>query len=526
MRQTANIRKLTASIIGILLLSLILLLGSIPVNAQGWFKSPLTPVLTPGTTGSWDDVGVGAASVIYDTNDNLYKMWYTGYSDDDILKIGYAYSSDGKTNWVKADADGAPVGPVLSPSGADEAAGVGSPCVLKIGGTFYMWYTGYKDVSGNKVPQIFLAESSDGTTWNRQNGGAAVLPQESGIAWENKGVHSASVIYDTSAPHFKMWYTGRSGTTLIGDSSIGYATSDNGVAWTKYVSNPVLSPGGSTFYQQGVAVAQVLKSATGYNMWFSGYNNYHAGDIEVKIGHTSSTDGTSWDAPVLALNKSITGWDVGGVGAPGVLPHGPSNPLEMWYTGVDAGLAPQIGYAATPGATITGTVTLQGDERDLAGMDVPLTMKIYTASVNLGNILTVAPLDTFTTALSDISITNRDVDTKVVTFEVTGVPAGLFNITLYTPHALVNYKAGVNIPYDGATVDMGTLLEGDAQDISEGNTIINITDFGRFASSYNKAEGDEGFDPTADFDESNYIDILDFTLLYTNFLKTSPQTVT
>jgi hypothetical protein len=124
-----------------------------------------------------------------------------------------------------------------------------------------------------------------------------------------------------------------------------------------------------------------------------------------------------------------------------------------------------------------------------------------------------------------MEITGRDTVSKIVTITAGGLPTGTYYVTLFSNHCLVIHRANVTINETGNNTYMGTLLAGDAQDFSEGNTIINITDFGRFAAAYEKSSGHPRFDASADFDESDHIDIMDFTLLYTNFGKTSPQTV-
>ena len=62
---------------------------------------------------------------------------------------------------------------------------------------------------------------------------------------------------------YKMWYFGSPGGTW----SIGYATSPNGVAWTK--QGPVLSP---SLPEDSVSAAypEVVKVGSGYYMWYSG----------------------------------------------------------------------------------------------------------------------------------------------------------------------------------------------------------------------------------------------------------------
>ena len=55
--------------------------------------------------------------------------------------------------------------------------------------------------------------------------------------WDQKHVGNAMVIKDGSI--YKMWYAG---TDAKGVERIGYATSKDGIAWTKYANNPVLEP--------------------------------------------------------------------------------------------------------------------------------------------------------------------------------------------------------------------------------------------------------------------------------------------
>jgi len=89
---------------------------------------------------------------------------------------------------------------------------------------------------------------------------------------------------------------------------------------------------------------------------------------------------------------------------------------------------------------------------------------------------------------------------------------GAYDVRAKNVHTLRNVKR--NVVIDGpVTIDMGTLLEGDAN----GDNTVNILDFARLRSSYFLDEGMPGFDPTADFDENDTINILDFGLLRSNY---------
>ncbi len=135
------------------------------------------------------------------------------------------------------------------------------------------------------------------------------------------------------------------------------------------------------------------------------------------------------------------------------------------------------------------------------------------------------PWNTLSGASGKITITGTDVPNKLITFTMSGLPvANDYYATLYTPHCLVNYKSGINIAPTGMTINMGELLAGDAKDVTEDSTAIDMTDFTRFALAYNTSPGMGGWKENADFDRTNFIDIIDFSLLYTNYGKSSPQT--
>ncbi len=97
---------------------LVLLLTSIFSAAQaepflpgGWVKAAGIPLLSPGSSGAWDDQWVYAPSVILDGS--TYKMWYVSFIVASLSrKIGYATSPDGNT-WTKVGTT-----PVLSPGTA------------------------------------------------------------------------------------------------------------------------------------------------------------------------------------------------------------------------------------------------------------------------------------------------------------------------------------------------------------------------------------------------------------------------
>lgn len=111
-------------------------------------------------------------------------------------------------------------------------------------------------------------------------------------SWEGSTILQISVIFDQG--QYKAWYSAGqiSGGAFIG--SIGYATSNDGIAWTKYASNPVFTKRPNTysitnFDSDSVSFPSVLKVGNQYYMYYRGYDGSSA-----RIGLATSNDGISW----------------------------------------------------------------------------------------------------------------------------------------------------------------------------------------------------------------------------------------
>jgi predicted GH43/DUF377 family glycosyl hydrolase len=180
-------------------------------------------------------------------------------------------------------------GPAILPTASAwrDSDGVVDPAVVRQGSTYAMFYAGTaEDGSG---PAIFRLTSSDGETWTRPADPAQHLPVLEGTpgTFDENGVFGPDVVFDpadTVAP-LKMWYSGR------GDvfDQIGYATSTDGVAWTKH-AGPVLTAGlpGS---QDSFAAAHptVLFDNGLWKMWYEGDDSN-----KKSIHYATSTDGIIW----------------------------------------------------------------------------------------------------------------------------------------------------------------------------------------------------------------------------------------
>lgn len=116
------------------------------------------------------------------------------------------------------------------------------PSVLKQGDTFIMYVTGNIDGAWeNVVP--FRATSKDGKNWQIETNNPLIPLGKSG-AFDEKKVETPSVVYYKDKYH--MYYTGVGKKGLRGSLAIGYATSNDGIHWTKITrKKPLLAPTGN-----------------------------------------------------------------------------------------------------------------------------------------------------------------------------------------------------------------------------------------------------------------------------------------
>lgn len=164
--------------------------------------------------------------------------------------------------------------------------------------------------------------------------------------WANQGVvvpqvgndapEQPSVLYESGAkiltPNgdgniFKMWFTTGPATTPVG---INYAESNDGVSWTRYVSNPVLASrwGGRVFKQGGT-----------YYLFCS--TQVFATAIQV---YTSS-DGLAWTQQnASAIAAGASGWDSAAVGQLNVLTVDGNGKWWGYYYGAQVAGGPTANY--------------------------------------------------------------------------------------------------------------------------------------------------------------------------------------
>ncbi len=301
-----------------------------------------------GEPDNWDGLAVAKPVVLF--SEGTFNLWYSGF-DGTTWRIGLATSLDGH-KWRRGGTvsispgqsgpdqslptpttgppkPGAPlledvaavtnpqdlvalaeqrgediaslaktsaVPPVLAMGAPDtwDAAGVLAPSGLFGGQLFQMWYTGF---NGTRW-RIGQATSPDGMNWTR-NGDGAVLNVTS-EAWDSQHVGLPTIIWDGDV--FKMWYAGSDGQIW----RIGYATSTDGMTWTKSEGGPVLDVSPAGWNSVSITAPHVDMQGGDYVMTYAGFDGQ-----TWQLGRAVSRDGLTWTHdpgnPLPGLNPAAVG---------------------------------------------------------------------------------------------------------------------------------------------------------------------------------------------------------------------------
>jgi predicted GH43/DUF377 family glycosyl hydrolase len=169
------------------------------VDGKTWKRAGDKPVLSPDQP--WERVAVMCPHVLYDGQQKLYRLWYSGGEQVEPNAIGYATSKDGR-KWAKDQKN-----PVFrpEPKNAWEKERVTACQVVRQGPWYVMFYIGFRD---QEHAQIGLARSKDGITgWERHPANPIVRPGKG--QWDGDAVYKPYAILD--GQRWLLWYNGRRG---------------------------------------------------------------------------------------------------------------------------------------------------------------------------------------------------------------------------------------------------------------------------------------------------------------------------
>jgi len=257
----------------------------------------------------------------------------------DIGADEFSFQKDTVTIWKKD-----PLNPILT-GGASGSWNrhVFMPCVLYNADSsrYEMWFgASFGPGTPNWRPyRIGFAISKDGSSWTMHP--SPVLSPDPGT-WEAYTVEQPKVIRENG--FYKMWYTG---SPDWNNSMIGYATSPDGIHWTKYASNPVMGVGKASWDAGGPYSCTVMPFQGGYRMWYGAYSSINP--YPGCIGYATSPDGVTWQRdtvhnPVVKNGASYE-WDGYFAITPQVLQLGDT--YWMWYTGTASGNGIRCGGEAS-----------------------------------------------------------------------------------------------------------------------------------------------------------------------------------
>ena len=284
-----------------------ILTANIAISAD---LAPGKAVSIDAQSGEWDSGSRFFPFVMRD--ESGYRMYYSagpraemGESAWYPWNIGLATSKDG-VGWSYRSDVREPVlystpfreGDILNPDDMakrfDSVYAIG-PCVIKDGGVFKMWYTGWageqeadRDGITTKLNyRIGCATSPDGVNWTKRPGKAgagSVVDIGRPLEPDSKGAGQPWVIKEGAA--YRMWYEGFDGKRWL----VCYAESRDGVNWDKL--GAALGPGEIGEPDQlGARNPVVVKRKGQFELWYQGEG---ASEPKYHVLCAVSKDGMAW----------------------------------------------------------------------------------------------------------------------------------------------------------------------------------------------------------------------------------------
>lgn len=181
-------------------------------DGKGWKRISDEPVMEPNQ--EWEKPSIMCPHVIYDEQENLYKMWYSAGCNHEPDAIGYATSKSG-INWIKYYGN-----PILEkePKNVWEQHKVCACHVLRYKDYYYMFYVGHMH---EERASIGIAKSRDGIhEWKKHPENPIIAPDEG--TWDSLSVYKPFVLRENN--RWMLWYNGaRFDEEMWADEKIGLA---------------------------------------------------------------------------------------------------------------------------------------------------------------------------------------------------------------------------------------------------------------------------------------------------------------
>jgi hypothetical protein len=308
---------------------------SSPDPDTGRARQVENPLIVPELTAAKVDFGPADPRVLYDEEDNMWKVWFSSTlkdisSGNETMTIKYSESHDGIT-W----SDPQIALQVASDTTAWDHTHTETPAVIKNpnpsappGQKYMLWYSGANTTlaAAENRPttfpyyQIGLAYSADGISFTRytpglnNKPGLALVAEASVFGSSLPGIFGDGVVADPEVIYrdnlFYMWFSSYAESvsdpvTASGRSplafGIGLVTSSDGVTWSTNHDNPLMSlakPGEVAAGQQPSVLFN--PDTFQYEMWFSNDSDPEKSTLPCAFNtvngfwHAVSSDGINW----------------------------------------------------------------------------------------------------------------------------------------------------------------------------------------------------------------------------------------
>ena len=239
-------------------------------NGTAWTKVPVSnpnggALFGLGSNPSaFDNGGQRDPNALYDTA--TYYVYFTGLDSGGVGSIGYASTpEDGVTKQPNNGSWSARTQLLDGDGSGFDASGVAHPSVIKDGVNYVMYYTG---VASGGMAKIGRATATS-PTGPFTRGANAVLDFGAAGEFDSASVKDPVVI-KVGASDFRMLYTGVEALEGKSIERVGYATSADGISWTK--RGVVLDPSLSAYAadETGVEPTGMLIDGSRLHVWTSG----------------------------------------------------------------------------------------------------------------------------------------------------------------------------------------------------------------------------------------------------------------
>ena len=219
--------------------------------------------------------------------------------------------------------------PVLTPGpiGCFDADGIYAECALRVGGQVRLYTVG---VNSSQPRPLFYASIGLAVSLD----GGATFAKQSAAPILSRSEHDPCLVTAPYVIHeggrWRMWYVAGEAWTqeshgLQSHYHVKYAESDDGIAWRRE-GRVCVAPVGP--HETNVARLWVLRDGDGYAGWYS-----VSGSGGYRIGYATSPDGLTWTRLdyLAGLPLSDSGWDAEAQAYPAVVRHG--DRWFMFYNG-------------------------------------------------------------------------------------------------------------------------------------------------------------------------------------------------